>query len=152
MCGVCATDILKTIKSSADIPYTVLVHVKQLLMLYHHDPPRYNLLQSNVTSTIFPIIHSKQLCVCITAVPPAINLTLINLQCTLCGNRCQPRPRPLCRLLQLCSLSFDACGRIKLLSKSSFLTGALGDNCTTVLWSAKCSLQEQQSTKYGCVT
>lgn len=107
-------------------------------MLYHYDCTMVQLQQSDVTLQTFSSAHCKQLCMCISAAQPAINLTIINLQSI------QPRPGPLCRLLQLCSLLLDACGHKKLLSKSSFLTGALGDSCISIHMSANFSWQEQR--------
>lgn len=106
-------------------------------MLYHYGCTMVQFQQSDITLRTFSA-HFKQLCMCISAAEPAINLTMINLQCI------QPRPGLLCRLLQLCSLLLDACGHKKLLSKSSFLTGALGDSCISILMSANFSWQEQR--------
>lgn len=69
--------------------------------------------------------HSEQSFNCTTNLTTCkqlfIDLVLLNFDSH------QPRPGPLRRLSQLCSLLLAACS-LKL-SKSSFLTGAFEDNC-----------------------
>ena len=63
-------------------PYTVLVHVKQLLMLYHYNAPWYSLQQKFCNPDKF-ISTLQQLCICISAAQPAINVRRSNVQYTV---------------------------------------------------------------------
>ena len=73
---VVITVFLKTIqKQYIETLYTVLIHVKQLLILYHSDAPWYSLQQSHVTLTPFLSTNILgQLHICVSAAQPAINL------------------------------------------------------------------------------
>lgn len=106
--------------------YTVLVHVMQLLILYHLR--HHSTATSCQLGSLLVNNHSKQLCICINAAQPADNCEISNMR-SFSTDSCQSCLGPLCRLLQLCPLSLNACVCKKVLSKSSFLTGALADSC-----------------------